>query len=125
MQQYEEPMENVIDEKVEKFFQNFDWQIIQLVKEVERKIDSVRKEREGVISIIGEIVKQSYNGYSQYGLSNNGFVGVKMYGSMASNLAIDSSDVDLSVTGIDFKGNRELLIKEMRSLYEKLEFLKL
>lgn len=46
-----------------------------------------------------------------------------MYGSMASGLAIDSSDVDLSVTGIDFKGNRELLIKEMRSLFERLEFM--
>jgi len=30
-----------------------------------------------------------------------------MYGSMASGLAIDSSDVDLVVTGLDFKGNRE------------------
>ena len=47
-----------------------------------------------------------------------------MYGSMASGFAIDSSDVDLSVTGIDFKGNRESLIYEMRSLYEQLEFLK-
>lgn len=47
-----------------------------------------------------------------------------MYGSMANGLAIDSSDVDLSVTGIDFKGNRELLISEMKNLYEKLEFLK-
>lgn len=43
---------------------------------------------------------------------------------MASNLAIDSSDVDLSVTGIDFKGNRELQILEMKNLTEKLEFLK-
>lgn len=36
-----------------------------------------------------------------------------MYGSMASGLAIDSSDVDLAVTGLDFKGNRDLHIKEM------------
>lgn len=43
---------------------------------------------------------------------------------MASGLAIDTSDVDLSVTGIDFKGNRELMIMEMRSLYDQLEFLK-
>jgi predicted nucleotidyltransferase len=37
-----------------------------------------------------------------------------MYGSMASGLAIDSSDVDLAVTGLDFGGKRELHIKEMR-----------
>jgi DNA polymerase sigma len=81
----------------------------------------VRKEREGAISIIEGIVKKNYNEFNQnnqYNMSNNSFVGVKMYGSMASGLAIDSSDVDLSVTGIDFKGNRESLICEMRSLYE-------
>ena len=43
---------------------------------------------------------------------------------MASGLAIDSSYVDLSVTGIDFKGNLELLVQEMKNLYEQLEFLK-
>ena len=31
-----------------------------------------------------------------------------MYGSMASGLAIDTSDVDLSVTGLNFNGNRDL-----------------
>jgi DNA polymerase sigma len=64
------------------------------------------------------VVKKSYNEFNQYTQVNNNFVGVRMYGSMASNLAIDSSDVDLSVTGIDFKGNRDLLINEMRSLFE-------
>jgi len=36
-----------------------------------------------------------------------------MYGSMASSLAIDSSDVDLAVVGLDFKGNRDKQIFEM------------
>lgn len=31
-----------------------------------------------------------------------------MYGSMASRLAIDTSDVDLAVTGLSFNGNRDL-----------------
>lgn len=43
------------------------------------------------------MVKTSYN---------NG-ASIKMYGSMASGLAIDSSDVDLAITGLAFKGNRE------------------
>lgn len=41
-----------------------------------------------------------------------------MYGSMASKLAIEQSDVDLSVVGLDFKGVLELQIKEMRSLFD-------
>jgi DNA polymerase sigma len=41
-----------------------------------------------------------------------------MYGSMASDLAIDSSDVDLSIIGLNFNGNKELMIKEMRFFFE-------
>ncbi len=47
-----------------------------------------------------------------------------MYGSMASGLAIDSSDVDLAVTGLDFNGSRDLHIKEMEELYHQLDFIK-
>jgi predicted nucleotidyltransferase len=36
-----------------------------------------------------------------------------MYGSMATKLAIEQSDVDLTVLGLDFKGQRELQIQEM------------
>jgi hypothetical protein len=59
-------MEHQIDEKIEQFFDSIDWQIIKLMKEVERKLDSVRKEREGAISIIEELVKKSYNQFNQY-----------------------------------------------------------
>lgn len=37
---------------------------------------------------------------------------------MASNLAIDSSDVDLAVVGLNFRGDKDLMIKEMRKLYD-------
>lgn len=48
-----------------------------------------------------------------------------MYGSMASGLAIEQSDVDLAVVGLDFKGIRELQIQHMQRLYEQLDlFLK-
>ena len=45
-----------------------------------------------------------------------------MYGSMASGLAIEQSDVDLAVVGLDFDGNREKQIKEMRKLCDDLQF---
>ncbi len=41
-----------------------------------------------------------------------------MYGSMASGLAIDSSDVDLAVTGLNFNGNREMHLHEMDHLQQ-------
>ena len=43
----------------------------------------------------------------------NSIVSVKMYGSMASGLAIDTSDIDLAVTGINFDGDREKIISYM------------
>ena len=39
---------------------------------------------------------------------------------MASNLSIDSSDVDLAVVGLDFGGSRERQIIEMRKLIEQI-----
>jgi predicted nucleotidyltransferase len=43
-----------------------------------------------------------------------------MYGSMASGLAIDSSDIDLAVIGLDFGGMREKHLHEMRMFTEQL-----
>jgi DNA polymerase sigma len=51
------------------------------------------------------------------------YVGIKMYGSMASGLAIDSSDVDLAVTGLDFQGNRDLHLREMNQLKQELSII--
>jgi DNA polymerase sigma len=64
----------------------------------EHKIDSVRKERDQAIKIIENLVKEQYH----YRRSN--IVSLKSYGSMTSNLAIDSSDVDLAVVGLDLQG---------------------
>jgi DNA polymerase sigma len=57
--------------------------------------DSVLKEREGFISNIESIVKDTFQ--NRFGC---GFVGIKIFGSMATELAIETSDVDLVVTGI-------------------------
>jgi DNA polymerase sigma len=68
-----------------------------MVKEIERKLESVRKERQSVIYDLQKIVQGSYKkGF------NNQFVITRMYGSMASGLAIEQSDVDLAVVGLDF-----------------------
>jgi DNA polymerase sigma len=74
-----------------------------MVKEIERKLESVHKERQSVIESLRNIVKGSYQkGY------NSLSVNTRIYGSMASGLAIEQSDVDLAVVGLDFQGNRDL-----------------
>ncbi len=42
---------------------------------------------------------------------------------MASGLAIEQSDVDLAVFGLDFQGNRDLQINEMRRLCDDLKMM--
>lgn len=85
-------------------------------KIIERKIDSVRKERETVISIIKNIVENLYK-------DERTSVVVQLYGSTASNLSIDSSDVDLAVVGLDFQGSKDKQISEMRKLIEQIQFI--
>lgn len=70
------------------------------VKEIDQMRDSVRRERQGFINIVEEVVKDTFA--NKYG---NGFVGIKIFGSMATELAIETSDVDLVVTGISAQSN--------------------
>ena len=51
-------------------------------------------------------------------------VGIKQYGSQASSLAVDSSDVDLAVTGLKIGGDKDVQLREMRRLFNELISLK-
>lgn len=94
-------------------------QMYKLVKDIEKRLQSVRKERESAISIIDSLIKNSYNGSNHYyQTTSNNYVGIRMYGSMATGLAIESSDVDLAVTGFNFRGSRDLHVDEMSKLSE-------
>ena len=50
-----------------------------------------------------ETFKSTFN---QFNIGNTSVIGIKLYGSMASGLAIEQSDVDLAVVGLDLKGNK-------------------
>jgi DNA polymerase sigma len=111
-----------IDEVTEQFFDLIDEQLNNLTKEIEKKLESVRKEREQVISIIEEIIKKTYNSHPttnpKHYYQRHNFAGIRVYGSMASGLAIDSSDLDLAVIGLNFNGNRLKMVNEMSLLQE-------
>ena len=79
------------------------------------------------------VVKETFQ--NKYG---NGFVGIKIFGSMATELAIETSDVDLVVTGIHQNSNhgygnnhynreynsKNQLLRMMQKLYDNLLVLK-
>jgi len=90
------------------------------IKEIEWYKDSVHKERSGFIQIMENIVKETFQ--NKYGC---GYVGIKIFGSMATELAIESSDVDLVVTGINHYNkndynNKGQVLRMMDILYKKL-----
>lgn len=82
--------------KYEEYFDKLEQEMKNKVREIDQLKDSVRKERQGFIQIIESTVKDTFQ--KKYG---NGYVGIKLFGSMATELAIDSSDVDLVVTGLN------------------------
>ncbi len=99
-----------------------DMQMVNTVKETDRMLESVRKEREFVVNLIESQVKSTFqNSHATFNFGNSSVVGIKRYGSMASELAIESSDVDLAVVGLDLNGNKDLQIQLMWKLCEQLE----
>ena len=71
----------------------------------------MRKEREAAIAIIDNAVKTVFE--KQQTSQARGYgpvipVGIKQYGSQASSLAVDSSDVDLAVTVLKLNGDPDL-----------------
>ena len=85
-----------INSRYDLFFEELEQEMKSKVKEIDIMKNSVRKERQGFISIVEKIVKNTFS--NKHG---NGYVGIKIFGSMATELAIETSDVDLVVTGIN------------------------
>ena len=95
-----EPCAEIDAARYDLFFEELEQEMKNKVKEIDELKDSVRKERQGFITIIENIVKDTFS--NKYG---NGYVGIKIFGSMATELAIETSDVDLVVTGISSFGS--------------------
>ena len=115
-----------INWKYDGFFEDLEKEMKNKVREIDQLKDSVRKERQGFISIVESIVRDTFT--NKYG---NGYVGIKMFGSMATELAIETSDVDLVVTGISSSGgshghnqSSNHILKMMQKLFDNLKFLK-
>ena len=123
-----QPRPDIVPEKYDEYFELLEQEMRNKIKEIDQLKDSVRKERQGFIQIMEGIVKDTF--MNKYG---NGYVGIKIFGSMATNLAIETSDVDLVVTGINhgsshgYKGDysgKNQVIKMMQKLNDNIMILK-
>ena len=79
-----------------------------------------------MILILEQIVKEVFEQRQNSNKQDNSNrmtvpIGIKQYGSQASSLAVDSSDVDLAVTGLKLNADIDIHIREMRKLFEFLK----
>lgn len=110
------------EQRFEGFFELLDQEILTRVKSIEELRDSVHKERQGLIGLIEQCVKDTFS--QKFG---NGYVGIKIFGSIATDLAIETSDVDLVVTGVKIhedRNKRNQVIKILQKLTDTLTPLK-
>ena len=107
-----------------EFYEVLDSQILKLQADQELKLQKTQKLRELSFKIISDTIKGVYRRKSP-ALADK--VKIEMYGSMATGLAIDSSDLDILVHDfVDHDSprfqemSRQELIDEMQTLHEEL-----
>jgi len=106
----------------QKFFAKLGRQIVRMQTKIERKLNKVDKLRQVVFDRIQQIAKQTYPEVPE------GRLDFEVYGSMATKLAIDTSDMDIAIYGVipaakinSSLNPRELTVYAMDQLNERFD----
>ncbi|TNV74895.1 hypothetical protein FGO68_gene8183 [Halteria grandinella] len=127
--QYEE--QAFVTQKTDQFYTKLDQEIYKLQNKIKFKLQGIEPERQSALRRIESSIKDTYSECPN--------ARVEMYGSMATGLAIDSSDMDLLVSGVftnmmqqDIQKHvyfprpplsvvdRSLLVEQMKRLFREL-----
>jgi hypothetical protein len=81
----------------ELFFFRFQKYIINYTETVENNLNNLKDAKTQIITSISELIKTCLSKYLNKHLENNCKINTEIYGSFASGLAIESSDIDISV----------------------------
>ena len=95
----------------DKFYKVFDQHIINYTSKIGTKIDSFKAEREFVKDKIQSIARNVLNCER---------ICIKVFGSLVTGLALESSDMDMAVTGLDIC-DRTTLIEDLHTLSDALD----
>jgi len=94
----------------DKFYKVFDAHIVDHTAAISNKIESYRTEREYVKNRIESIARSELNCDR---------IVIKVFGSLVTGLALESSDMDMAVTGLDIS-DRTTLIEDLHTLTSAL-----
>lgn len=95
----------------DRFYRVFDQHIIDHTSAIQKKIESYREEREYVHNRIETIARKELKSDK---------LTVKIFGSLITGLALESSDMDMAVTGLEIS-DRTTLIDDMHTLTRALD----
>lgn len=84
------------------------------VSDIHTQLNSVKKLRMDLYKQIQIIAKEAFD---------NEFVSLQIFGSIATGLALPSSDMDISISGLKMFGDRNVLLEYMETLNNKLSSL--
>ena len=94
----------------DRFYKVFDQHIVDHTYEIQAKIEGFKAERAFVHKRIENIAKTELNCDR---------IVVKIFGSLITGLALESSDMDMAITGLEIT-DRQTLIEDMRTLTQAL-----
>ena len=94
----------------DRFYKVFDQHIIDHTSEISAKIEGFKTERTFVHKRIENIARNELNCER---------IVVKVFGSLITGLALESSDMDMAITGLEIT-DRQTLIEDMRTLTQAL-----
>lgn len=94
----------------DKFYKVFDTHILEHTASIASKFESFRIERDYVKNRIESIARSELNCER---------IVVKVFGSVVTGLALESSDMDMAVTGLDIS-DRTTLIEDLHTLTSAL-----
>lgn len=93
------------------FFNKLDHDIYQYVSEIKEKIEILKPERDFVFQKISRTVDAIYEGK---------VAKLLLFGSLSTGLALESSDMDLAVTGL-YLSDKYAMVTEMQKLANVLQ----
>lgn len=95
----------------DRFYCTFDEHILRHTSAIQAKIESFKAERTFVHTKIQNIAKAELNCER---------IVVRVFGSLITGLALESSDMDMAITGLEIT-DRQTLIEDMQTLAEALD----
>ena len=110
----QEKMKQAIEQE-NRFCESLNNEILLLEKEIVETVQAYTPHRAQMIDLIEKLASESFTHV------DTGSMKIEMYGSLSQGIAIESSDMDLVITGIKCFGDKAVLTSRLSVLFDSLQ----